>query len=79
MMTPEQLRLLSLLPEIIDALGTVRHLDCGAHYCRYCAAKSPKWTHEPYCAYQESIRETTTARSLAEALRAYVTTDAANG
>ena len=26
-------------------------LDCGAHYCRYCPARSPEWKHETYCAY----------------------------
>jgi len=29
-------------------------LDCGAHYCRYCCARSPEWSHEPYCAYVRS-------------------------
>jgi hypothetical protein len=41
---------------VIRLLKHVRVLDCGAHYCRYCPAKSPAWEHTPSCPYEESQR-----------------------
>lgn len=29
-------------------------LDCGAHSCRYCSAKSPAWEHDSHCLYVRS-------------------------
>lgn len=43
-----------LLEEAVELLAEVRPRDCGAHYCRYCPAKSPEWTHDLHCLYVES-------------------------
>lgn len=64
-MTPEALR-----DETIRLLKCVRPLDCGAHYCRYCPAKSPAWEHSPACPYVESQRDHDDAQSLIRALAA---------
>ena len=55
--------------EIIELLKSVRTLDCGAHYCRYCSAKSPKWEHSTGCPYVESQRESDAANSMIQRLR----------
>lgn len=38
-------------------------VDCGAHYCRYCSAKSPEWAHAEHCAYVRSVQAFTRARA----------------
>jgi len=54
-----------LLKQAAPLLRTVRVLDCGAHYCRYCPAKSPLWEHSPSCLYVESQKEQSDAHALA--------------
>lgn len=61
-------RLRELAPEIIRMLRCVRVLDCGAHYCRYCPARSPAWEHDPSCPYVESQKEYDRARTAADEL-----------
>ena len=38
-------------------------LDCGAHHCYYCSARSPEWRHDPYCAYIRSQSARTALRA----------------
>lgn len=54
----------ALLPDLIDVLRHVNVLDCGAHYCRYCPAKSPDWDHTPGCPYVESQHANNRARAM---------------
>jgi hypothetical protein len=56
--------------EILRLLRHVRVLDCGAHYCRYCPAKSPAWEHTPSCPYVESQQVHTDAMALRDRLSA---------
>lgn len=56
--------------ELIRLLRCVRVLDCGAHYCRYCPAKSPDWQHGAYCPYVESQHEWDAARAMIRRLEA---------
>jgi len=36
----------------------VRALDCGVHYCRYCAAGTKnRWQHDPNCPYEISMKD----------------------
>lgn len=67
-MTPEHKDLIDVVREAADLLRRVRVLDCGAHYCRYCPAKSPAWEHTTSCPYVESQREQTRARQVADQL-----------
>ncbi len=63
----QERRIAGLQEHLIAAaqlLRSVRTLDCGAHYCRYCPAKSPAWEHSPSCPYVESQREKDEARAL---------------
>ena len=59
-------------PEIVRLLCCVRSLDCGAHYCRYCLAKSPTWEHSPCCPYPESQRDYEQARALVAQIEAAI-------
>ena len=60
----------ALLEETIRLLRCVRPLDCGAHYCRYCPAKSPAWEHGPCCPYVKSQCEHDEAQALIRQLEA---------
>lgn len=60
----------ALVGEAVPLLRCVRVLDCGAHYCRYCPAKSPEWDHDENCPYVVSQRDNTAASELAERLAA---------
>jgi hypothetical protein len=54
-----------MLDRIIEALGNVRPLDCGAHYCRYCPAGTHnQWQHGPSCPYAESQKDYEEAQQL---------------
>lgn len=64
----ERDRLREALPNVIRLLRCVRVADCGAHFCRYCAAKSPEWLHAEHCHYVQTQRENDEARGLAEKL-----------
>lgn len=52
------------------SLAHVRQRDIGAHYCRYCSAKSPDWAHHPSCLFEESRREVDHARATMTTLAA---------
>lgn len=58
------------LADIVRLLKCVQVLDCGAHYCRYCSAKSPDWEHGAWCPYVQSQRENDEALKLARRLEA---------
>lgn len=60
----------ALVVEAVELLKHVRVLDCGAHYCRYCPAKSPEWEHTPSCPYEESQVVSERARVLRQKLSA---------
>ena len=37
---------------------SIRELDCGYHYCRYCSAgTSNRWVHHSACLFEASTRE----------------------
>lgn len=57
-----------LLADVAELLGEVRPRDCGAHYCRYCPAKSPEWAHDRHCSYVESQQAAERARVARAAL-----------
>lgn len=63
-MARELLALRAAVREAEVLLREVRPLDCGAHYCRYCPAKSPDWEHGPHCPYVESQHAADRARAL---------------
>lgn len=65
------------LQQAIELLKHVRVLDCGAHYCRYCPAKSPAWEHAPHCPYEESQKRNDEARKLRAQLSAALSTPSA--
>ena len=67
----------TLIARAIQVCGYVRSLDIGAHYCRYCPAKSPAWEHSPSCPYVESQREKDEARALKGELEALLASGAA--
>lgn len=70
-MTPEHDEALRLaLTEAEALLAEVHVRDCGAHYCRYCSARSPEWEHGPYCPYVESQEASTRAQHLRARIRA---------
>lgn len=68
-----------LLREAEAALSSVRTLDCGAHYCRYCPAKSPAWEHGPSCPYVESQREYASARDVRTRIAALLSAEGDGG
>jgi len=74
---PEALR--ALVEQAIELLKHVHVLDCGAHYCRYCPAKSPAWEHTPHCPYEESQKRNTEARELRAQLTAALSTPPSAG
>jgi hypothetical protein len=55
---------------VVRLLKHVRVLDCGAHYCRYCPAKSEAWEHTPGCPYEESQRIYSEAQAMIARLSA---------
>ena len=63
-------RIRALATEAAELLKHVNVLDCGAHFCRYCPAKSPTWEHSPGCPYEESQRLNTEAGRVRKALLA---------
>ncbi len=63
-----------LLAEAERLLKHVNVLDCGAHYCRYCPAKSPDWDHTPFCPYEQSQRDNDAARVLRAQIAAALST-----
>ena len=67
----------ALVRQAIKHLKHVHVLDCGAHYCRYCPAKSPKWEHTPSCPYLESQKRNTEALKLRAQLSAALSTPSA--
>lgn len=76
----ENERLRKLATEAAEILKHVRVLDCGAHFCRYCPARSPEWEHMPSCPYEESQGLNTRASQLrVELLAALSAPKAARG
>lgn len=64
----ERLRL--AVEAVALAKRSVRTLDCGHHYCRYCNAKSPEWKHAEACSYVQSEKDVRAFQEKADALRA---------
>jgi len=61
--------LTALLASIDLVRRSIRPLDCGHHYCRYCeAGTSNNWEHHPSCPYELSIQETDEAKRLVDAV-----------
>lgn len=38
-------------------------MDCGAHFCRYCSARSPEWEHAEHCSFAMSQEAYTKLRA----------------
>lgn len=39
------------LKEAAEEFLRYHALDCGAHFCRYCSARSPEWEHAEHCSF----------------------------
>ncbi len=56
--------------DIITVREAIRALDCGDHYCRYCNARSPDWSHARSCPYQRSVEIADEARKILDRVQA---------
>jgi hypothetical protein len=54
---------LARVREALEGVLANHCLDCGAHYCRYCSARSPEWAHTEHCYYVRSVQAFEKARA----------------